>query len=69
VFLKARITMAIFLVEAVSHLCTAFFVFNFEYPPALRNVYYFFERVFDIPYKKGFVERSHVVYSLIKRLK
>ena len=57
------------LAEDVSHLCASFFVFNFEYPPALKTLYAFFERVYPIPYKKGFVVRNQAVCDFITKLK
>lgn len=57
------------LAEAVSYLCASYFVFNFDYPPILSNLFSFFERVFGIPYKKGIAVRNQKICDFITKLK
>lgn len=55
--------------EAIAYLCASYFVFDFDYPPILNIMFSFFERVFEIPYKKGVAERNQKVCDFITKLK
>lgn len=54
--------------EAIACLSAMHFIFSFDYNPALKLVFLLFERLFCIPYKKGFVERNQKLSDFLTKV-